>query len=129
MYGVHRQNSDLLSVELLFWWPIVFFLRRPWSANVPRQVAILNEPGPRALFSWLSLFWSFIHSCILFFFFSLLNFFLFLFLLGQNAPASDPHSLPLVNKADGRCCFRTRPPSMCCMLICGQLKPPSFIID
>ena len=75
-----------------------------------------------SVLSWLSLFRSLIPSCILLFFFSLFNLFLFLFLLGQNAPASDSHSLPLFNKSDGRCCCRTRSPSVRCMLIYGKLK-------
>lgn len=56
---------------------------------------------------------SFIRFFLLFLFYS---FSFTLLSFGQNAPVSDPHTLPLVNKSDGRCCCRTRSSSVRCML-------------
>lgn len=114
------------------WWPIVFFSKSIWSASeCPRQVAILNVPGPWGSVRLAASTWI-LHSFVFFFFFFsfpfLLRYFPFFFLLGQNAPVSDPHTLPLVNKSDGRCCCRTRSSSVRCMLFMDNWNSISFFI-
>lgn len=131
---LYQRNGDTTpyGTQTGFWSPVRWvsfwvangvLLERHLVSECPRQVAILNVPGPRVLFSLGCLYFG--PSIILSFFsFLFLIYFLFLSLLGQNAPAWDPHSLPLVNK----CCCTTRSSSVRCMLIMANWKSISFLL-